>query len=95
MKWDLLISKDRGLSAAELYLRLLLAKKDFLETLNVKEYVFRISVMRLFEKLQSMFSPNMFFYNVEDLNIAEIYLQSLIETDLESSNYKGLSTIYP
>jgi hypothetical protein len=70
--WDSLILKDQGLSAAELYLKLLLEPENFLETVKARECISRGAAEKLFEKLKSMFSQDTFFYNAEDPNMAEV-----------------------
>ena len=50
--WDTLISEDQGTSV-EKYLKLMLSKDDYLETLNAKACISRVAAQKLFEKLRS------------------------------------------
>ena len=69
--WNSLISEDQGTSA-EMFLKLMLSKDDYFETLKAKDYIERAVAEKLFEKLRASFSPETFFYNKEDTNVSEV-----------------------
>src|SRR5277367_289006 len=74
--WNDLIERDQGMSVDN-YLELLMGNQDSLETLKADDFIHEISAKKLFEKLKSMFSPETFFFNGEDKNIAEVILLTL------------------
>lgn len=69
--WNDLIERSQG-SSAEKYLELLLQDKDTLETLEASGYIKKTSAGKIFEQLKSKYSPETFFYNSTDKNVAEV-----------------------
>lgn len=97
--WTDLILKDNGTASAELYLTLLLAKDNSLETLEAKNCITRIAAEKLYKVLRSLYSPDTFFYNAEDTNLTEVYVHRLSGLNLDCSNNSRLfvtdSRTYP
>ena|SRR5271154_1920550 len=74
--WNDLIERDQGISVDK-YMELLIGNQNSLETLEAVGFISKISAKKLFEKLRSVFSPETFFFNGEDKNIAEVILVTL------------------
>jgi hypothetical protein len=74
--WNDLIERDQGMSVDK-YMELLIGDQNSLETLEAVGFISKISAKKIFEKLRSMFSPETFFFNGEDKNIAEVILLTL------------------
>ena len=68
--WNDLIERDQG-NALELYLRLMLASKDHLETLGADKQMSLSTVRKLFSKLKEQ-HPNAFFYCMDEPRVAEV-----------------------
>ena len=69
--WNNLIENDVG-GAVEMYLKLLLEKDVFLETMEASDYITQTSAEKLWEKLTAMFLPETFFYDSEDKDVAQV-----------------------